>query len=176
MLSPYISKNEAILTSSRSSSDMSLADYKTRELFAKLRWRAKFNRLVALVVPGLSLVSLKDIERSRPITSQYYAGLRRVPLQAIVGSENKSQDFDRNFNPLHDYQEQRWLRVAQAYQDDRLPPVALVEIEGRYFVRDGHHRVSVARAMGAVEIDAEVVVRIPAAKREVDLEFCQAAA
>jgi hypothetical protein len=54
---------------------------------------------------------------------------------------------------------ERWLRVAEAYRRGMsLPPVQLIKAGESYFVRDGHHRISVARALGQQEIDAEVVV------------------
>ena len=52
---------------------------------------------------------------------------------------------------------ERWLSVYSAiYQDIGLPPVSLIEIRGAYFVRDGHHRISVARTLGNVNVDAEL--------------------
>jgi hypothetical protein len=175
MLTPLTFANETRSATWQNSFAADLANGKTRELFAALRLRAKANDLVALMFPTRKLEDLHDYVARRPVASQHYGGLRRVAISAIVGSESKSHDFDRSFNPRHDYQEQRWLRVAEAYQADRLPPVELVEIEGRYFVRDGHHRVSVARALGAVDIDAEVVVWVPAAECKARLDLCPAA-
>ena len=176
MLTPYALENEGRTTAGRAYSADSLAFSKSKELFGKMRTWARINQLASWLVPGRDLESLSEIERCQSITSQHYAGLRRVPIHAIIGSESKSRDFDRSFNPRHAYQEQRWLRVAQAYRMDRLPPVELVEVAGRYFVRDGHHRVSVARAMGAVEIDAEVVVWVLGEKQSFETGVCPAAA
>ena len=53
----------------------------------------------------------------------------------------------------------RWLGVAAARDHGKvLPPVVLVQVGGVYFVRDGHHRISVARALGQLDIEAEVTV------------------
>jgi hypothetical protein len=88
---------------------------------------------------------------------QHYLGLRTVPLASIVGSEGRCHDFDAGFNPRQSATLERWLSVYSAiYQGIGLPPVTLIEIRGRYFVRDGHHRISVARRLGKVDVDAEV--------------------
>jgi hypothetical protein len=80
-----------------------------------------------------------------------------VPICQIRGSEGRCSDFDRNFNPLQDHNRVRWLRIAAARQRGRsLPPVELVQVGDFYFVRDGHHRVSVARALGQPFIAARV--------------------
>jgi len=88
---------------------------------------------------------------------QHYLGLRTVPLASIIGSEGRCRDFDAGFNPRQSATLERWLSVYSAiYQGMGLPPVTLIEIRGKYFVRDGHHRISVARKLGRVDVDAEV--------------------
>lgn len=85
--------------------------------------------------------------------------IRAVPLTRIVGSEDRSRDFDRNFAPLQEHTRQRWLSVATAWMlGHMLPAVELIQIGEEYYVRDGHHRISVASAFGQVEIDAHVLV------------------
>jgi hypothetical protein len=80
-----------------------------------------------------------------------------VPLASIIGSEGRCRDFDAGFNPRQSATLERWLSVYSAiYQGIGLPPVSLIEIRGAYFVRDGHHRISVARTLGKVDVDAEV--------------------
>lgn len=86
-------------------------------------------------------------------------GVQTVPIEQIRGSEGRSQDFDRDFFPLCDHNRERWLSVATARQHGRaLPPVDLIQVGDLYFVRDGHHRISVARALGQMVIEARVVV------------------
>ena len=81
-----------------------------------------------------------------------------MPIERIVGSEGRYLDFNRIFLPKHEHLRGRWTRVDLAhYQQVQLPPVTLYEIGGVYFVRDGNHRVSVARTQGAEFIDAEVI-------------------
>jgi hypothetical protein len=87
------------------------------------------------------------------------AGTRIVPIQQIRGSEGRCTDFDAAFHPLKAHTEDRWLSVAKANLRGRgLPPVELIKVGDAYFVRDGHHRISVAAALGQREIDAVVTV------------------
>jgi hypothetical protein len=65
--------------------------------------------------------------------------------------------YSSNFNPLSKHSQERWQGIYGALMHgSSLPPVTLIEIGGRYFVRDGHHRISVARALGRLDIEAEV--------------------
>jgi hypothetical protein len=89
----------------------------------------------------------------------HYAGLKQVAIADICGSEGRQADFDDRFNPLSDRMCQRWLDVASAIAAGLiLPPVELIQVGNHYYVRDGHHRVSVTRAMGETEIQAKVTV------------------
>ncbi len=90
---------------------------------------------------------------------QHYAGLQTVPLAAIRGSEGRARDFDQEFNPRRTSTRERWVSIALAHlRGESLPPVILIQVGDVYFVRDGHHRVSVARAWGQQYIEAEVTV------------------
>lgn len=81
-----------------------------------------------------------------------------VPLEKIVGSEGRRDDFDASFRPLKKHLSERWISIAAARRAGVvLPAVELVQDGEVYYVRDGHHRISVARALGQLEIDARVV-------------------
>jgi hypothetical protein len=84
-------------------------------------------------------------------------GLEVVAIDSIVGSVDRMRDFDRSFRPTSAKARERWERIATAVRrGEALPPVDLYRIGELHFVRDGHHRVSVARAMGRPTIDAYV--------------------
>ncbi|MFT4008780.1 MAG: hypothetical protein QM655_01925 [Nocardioidaceae bacterium] len=84
-------------------------------------------------------------------------GLRLIPLDAIVGSVDKVRDFDRRFRPTSDKSRARWERLARASRvGEEIPPIDVYQLGDYYFVRDGHHRVSVARALRLRLIEAEV--------------------
>ena len=107
---------------------------------------------------GRELLSWQDVEDS--LNPSDFADRERVsvPLDAVVGSVGRYQEFDRAFMPKLDSTAQRWRSVASAYLDHvTLPPVTLYKLGEAYFVVDGHHRVSVAREMGQAFIDANVI-------------------
>jgi len=88
-----------------------------------------------------------------------YAGVQEVALDDIRGTEGRQNDFDDRFNPLTARNRQRWESIAKAYEAGMsLPPIELIRVGKVYFVRDGHHRVSVARAFGQTTIRANITV------------------
>jgi hypothetical protein len=93
-------------------------------------------------------------------------GLHAIPLDSIVGTVDRKTGFDREFRPTTSRVRTRWERIAAAMRrGDPLPPISVYRIGEVHFVRDGHHRVSVARALGLREIDAfvtEVLTRVGA--------------
>ena len=92
------------------------------------------------------------------VQNSAYAGAYPVEIKQIQGTENKAADFDGHFHPRRQQSRSRWLEVAvERLRGRDLPPVELVEVDGIYYVRDGHHRISVARTLGQQFIDAEVI-------------------
>ncbi|MDR1107215.1 MAG: transcriptional regulator [Treponema sp.] len=103
------------------------------------------------------LLSFNDVKEILRPKNQTYQGMRQVPVKLIVGSEGRYRDFNKYFLPRADHLRNRWERVDQAsIKNINLPAIQLYEIGGVYFVRDGNHRVSVARSQGVDYIDAEV--------------------
>jgi len=100
---------------------------------------------------------LRSLTR-QPEAARRTIGTVVVSLNRIVGTEGRSEDFDANFNPLKMHNRERWISVAAARRTGVvLPVVELVKSGNEYYVRDGHHRISVAKAMGQLEIEARVV-------------------
>jgi hypothetical protein len=93
-------------------------------------------------------------------------GGRVIPLDTIVGSVDRIRDFDRSFRPTSQRVRPRWERIALARRrGESMPPIEVYRIGDAHFVRDGHHRVSVARAQGQDVIDAhaiEILTRVGA--------------
>ncbi|MCE0766136.1 chromosome partitioning protein ParB [Pseudonocardia kujensis] len=91
-------------------------------------------------------------------------GIQVVDLDTVVGSVDRTTDFDRWFRPRSRHSRERWERLARAQRrGETIPPVDLYRVGGLHFVRDGHHRVSVAHALGLRTIDAlitEVTTKI----------------
>lgn len=104
------------------------------------------------------LLSLGIVERTC-VRHRFYAGIRTVPIKRICGSEGRCADFDAAFRPRHTQNRWRWVSIAIARQMGVvLPPVDLIQIGDIFFVRDGHQRISVARALGQSDIDAQLTV------------------
>ncbi|MBC8091486.1 MAG: ParB N-terminal domain-containing protein [Pseudonocardia sp.] len=90
-------------------------------------------------------------------TGERRLGLRVIPLDSIVGSVDRTRDFDRWFRPRHQRTRERWERLARAQRrGETIPPIDVYRVGDLHFVRDGHHRVSVAIAMKLKVIDALV--------------------
>lgn len=104
-------------------------------------------------------LSLGAAIKGHDVCMQHAEGRYPVPVGEIVGSECQMDDFDAAFRPLRDQMRSRWLGIAQArLKKEPLPPIALIKLNGRYFVRDGHYCLSVARALGAEYVDADVIM------------------
>jgi hypothetical protein len=119
------------------------------------RWRARLGRERDHDDRLLSFDEAKDTLMQ---WTQGYLGMRTVEVDKITGSVGRYRDFDGDFLPLKKSMVDRWGRIDRAYhRGDELPAVSLYKVGDRYFVRDGNHRVSVARYHGVAAIDAEVV-------------------
>ncbi|HEY4419306.1 MAG TPA: chromosome partitioning protein ParB [Pseudonocardia sp.] len=99
-------------------------------------------------------------------TGERRLGLQVVPVDAIVGSVDRTRDFDRWFRPRSQRTRERWERLARAQRrGEAIPPIDTYKVGELYFVRDGHHRVSVAHALRLRSIDAfvtEIATKIDA--------------
>ena len=84
-------------------------------------------------------------------------GLQTIALDSVVGTVDRTRDFDRGFRPTTPRVRGRWQRIAAAQRrGESFPPISVYRIGDLHFVRDGHHRVSVAKSLGRTEIDAYV--------------------
>jgi hypothetical protein len=99
-------------------------------------------------------------------TGERRLGLQVIPLDSIVGSVDRTRDFDRWFRPRSGRSRERWERLARAQRrGEAIPPIDVYRVGELHFVKDGHHRVSVAHALGFRSIDAfvtEVTTKIDA--------------
>ena len=129
--------------------------------FSRARRKAFLRRVGAYLRrdPGSNqLLSFEEVKGALGAISQVYLGLREVPVSKIVGSVGRHRDFDRAFLPSKPDLGARWRRIDEImHKAEELPPVSLYKIGDAYFVRDGNHRVSVARQRGVEMIDAEVI-------------------
>ena len=111
------------------------------------------------------LLSYEEVRQKLRGFASSEIGLEDIPLDAIVGSVGRYNDFTRDFLPLFDSGQERWARVKAASDGmSGLPPIDVYKIGDAYFVQDGNHRVSVARQLGSKSIQGyvtEVHTRVP---------------
>lgn len=139
---------------------------KAQQDFEK-QYRRAFWRKLSTLLQGQSneLLEYEAVRRELPFQGQRDLGVRTIPLDKIVGSVGRYRDFDRAFLPTQRETRGRWVNISRArYEDVELPAIEVYKVGDVYFVRDGNHRVSVARERDQEFIDAyvtEIDVPIP---------------
>ena len=148
-----------------------------QKLSLKIEGRTKFDRAFfkafwdemsdVVAHKPVGLLSYDEVKARLHLSDSHYRGLQDIPLERIVGSVGRYRDFTRNFLPKKPNMADRWSNVyAQINSLEGVPPIDVFQVDDVYFVRDGNHRVSIAREMGLKTIEAYVTeMRTP-----VDLE------
>ena len=125
----------------------------------RLRGASDFN----LILPFEEVVEALGRRSERSL------GLQTIDIDSIVGTVDRGREFDRSFRPTSGKVRARWERIAAAQRrGESMPPIDVYRIGELHFVKDGHHRVSVARAQGRDKIDAyvtEVITRVGADRK-----------
>jgi hypothetical protein len=104
----------------------------------------------------VGLIPFDEASRRLRVSGQSYVGVREIPIERIVGSVDRSADFDRDFKPRRGLSRSRLSSLRSAFGDGPMPAIEVYEVGGAYFIEDGHHRVALARERRADFIDAEV--------------------
>ncbi len=104
----------------------------------------------------VDLLSFEEVKQNLRLQDAAYKGLREIELDKIVGSVGRYRDFTRSFLPKNDAMAERWRRVDAAVHDTGTPPIDVYKVGDVYFVRDGNHRVSIAKMHNAQTIEAYV--------------------
>jgi hypothetical protein len=106
---------------------------------------------VALILP------FDEVVAALGMIGEVELGLQSIPLDSVVGTVDRTRDFDRGFRPTTPRVRGRWQRIAAAQRrGESFPPISVYRVGDLHFVRDGHHRVSVAKSLGREDIDAYV--------------------
>jgi hypothetical protein len=129
------------------------ADFETARI-------AGFLRDAGLVLRGDTrpLLSFDEVRRAARLDGQSYRGLKDVPIADIRGSVGRPNDFDASFLPVKPQMRKRWEQLDGAMRrGEAVPPIEVYHLGDVYFVKDGHHRVSVARHLGWKTIPARVI-------------------
>jgi hypothetical protein len=123
--------------------------------------------------PDVGLLPFDEASRRLGAASRSYRGIQEIPVERIVGSVNRTDDFDRDFRPRRELSRARLQQLRDAAADGGLPAISVFEVGGAYFVEDGHHRVALARQQGADFIDAQVTSLLTDYEIGPDVDVCQ---
>jgi nucleotide-binding universal stress UspA family protein len=136
---------------------MSLNQQAAKSDFREARQQAVLQQLVSNITGRpVDLLDYNEIRRHVGATGTTDRGLQQIPLDAIVGSVGRAQDFTRTFLPKSDEDGDRWVRVRKHVDRKGISPILVYKLGDVYFVNDGNHRVSIARQRGMKTIPAYV--------------------
>ncbi len=117
------------------------------------------------------LVPLDEVRKRLLLFEERYAGIRPIAVGDIVGSVDRSSQFDRDFRPRVPEQRERARQIALRFPGGDFPPIKVYQVAELYFVRDGHVRVAAAKQMGVEYIDAEITELTTDAEIPADVEM-----
>jgi hypothetical protein len=110
-----------------------------------------------VTVSSASLLPFAEVQRRLGLVEQRYEGVRSIPVERILGSLDRTVDFDRDFRPRGAHLAARLGSLRATYPTGEFPPISVYEVGGAFFVVDGHHRVALSRQLGQAFIDADVI-------------------
>jgi hypothetical protein len=126
------------------------------EIFNTQRMDALKDSLVKkLFGQSNQLLSFPDKERVN-FSNRKFLGVTEIPIEKILGTISRTNDFDKKFRPLKNNLRDRWTYVYANIDSEDCHPIKVHKIGDIFYVEDGHHRTSVARSMGKAFICAEV--------------------
>ncbi|HEV8557356.1 MAG TPA: chromosome partitioning protein ParB [Actinophytocola sp.] len=131
--------------------------------FARARRAQVLSRLAAWLRHGPDdvdvMLPFDEVVSALGRAGERRIGVQTIPVDSIVGSVDRGKEFDRRFRPTSGRVRERWQRLALAHRrGEAIPPIEVYRVGDMHFVYDGHHRVSVARALNLAVIDAYVSV------------------
>lgn len=150
----------------------------SRDDFARARRNAVLARLTARLRMRDGdvdvLLPFDEVVAALGHRGEQALGLQQVALESIVGSTDRVVGFDRQFRPTSQLARRRFERLALAVRrGEELAPIELYRVGEVHFVRDGHHRVSVLRALGRELVSARVTLVRTAVDAGADLRLAQ---
>ena len=124
--------------------------------FSALRTRALQNALWAKLIGKNRKLAVFPEQAPPKSPNRKLIGVKDIPIEEIIGTLGRHSDFDHQFRPLKKNLRDRWVNVYLIHESEGWPPILVHKVGDYYYVEDGHHRVSVARAMGLAFIQAKV--------------------
>ena len=134
-------------------------NYQANDDFFRALKKAKLQTFLSrMQMERTELLSFYDVKELVKPKRQTYRGLKAIRVDRIIGSEGRYRDFNKAFFPKKSMLKGRWESISRAHmQMVNLPAISVYKIGDAYFVRDGNHRVSVAKTLGVEFIDADIV-------------------
>lgn len=133
--------------------------------FERAHWRAIIQDMLAIIrYEPVDLLPFEEVRKKLRLGSNFYLGVQDIPLAQIVGSVSRYEDFTRTFMPRKINTRERWERIDRLVNTSQWEPIEVYKVSDTYFVRDGNHRVSVARQLDMETIEAHVweyLTRVP---------------
>jgi uncharacterized protein (TIGR00730 family) len=132
---------------------------KADEAFTQARRRVFLQRILSFFTGHhpAALLSFEQVRDKLKIRGQRYIGIQTIPLDKIAGTTGRYQEFNRAFLPTQEFIRERWKHIYSVAQSSAgFPAIEVYKIGDVYFVRDGHHRVSVLKELGAPTVEAAV--------------------
>jgi hypothetical protein len=124
--------------------------------FFTLRTNARRDLLWAKLIGKTTGLATFPEEAPEKSPNRKFIGTEDIPVEQIVGTLNRQKDFDHKFRPLNKHLLERWVNVHLSVERDGWPAILVHKVGESYYVEDGHHRVSIAQALGMKFIPAKV--------------------
>ena len=126
------------------------------DIFSRIQARAVRGSLWARLTSKDTRLEVFPEQAPEKSSNRRFIRSAEIPVEQIVGTLNRQADFDHKFRPLRSYLRDRWVNAYLAFEREGWAPILVHKVGDRYFVEDGHHRVSVARSLGIAFIEARV--------------------
>lgn len=126
------------------------------DIFARIQAQALRGLLWARLTGAHTRLEVFPEQAPQKSPNRTFIRSTEIPVGEIVGTLNRQADFDHKFRPLKSYLRDRWVNAYLAFEREGWAPILVHKVGDRYFVEDGHHRVSVARSLGIAFIEARV--------------------
>ena len=124
--------------------------------FSTLRMHALRDSLWAKLMGKNTKLAIFPEQAPSKSPNRKLIGMEVIPVEQIVGTLGRSKDFDHKFRPLKSYLRDRWVNAYLTLEKEEWPPIVVHKVGDQYYVEDGHHRVSVARLLGMMFMEAKV--------------------
>lgn len=126
------------------------------DTFSRLQSKARRGSLWSKLSGSNMQLEIFPEETPEKSPNRTYTVREEIPLEHIFGTLSRREDFDRQFRPLKHYLRDRWVNTYLTLEREGWDPILVHKVGDRYYVEDGHHRVSVARWLGMASIPASV--------------------